>query len=95
MTTIQRKLYIFRCRACGKSRRQTFKKSKATIELCRKCRKDALEAARGPQSSLFEVKTLSLPKGLWLPGAVSEVNVKPTDFEDLGGSNRVVPQNDS
>ena len=42
----ERKVYFFQCAKCGKARRQTFRKSKAVDQLCRKCRVEAIRMAR-------------------------------------------------
>jgi hypothetical protein len=52
---VSRKVYFFECEGCRKKRRQTFRKSKAEVGLCRSCRQDALEVHKS-QLNLFEVE---------------------------------------
>lgn len=49
---ISRKIYFFTCEKCGNNRRQSFRRSKAEVGLCRKCRQAALLVHKN-QGSLF------------------------------------------
>lgn len=52
---VSRKVYYFECDGCRKKRRQTFRKSKAEVGLCRACRQDALKVHKS-QLNLFETE---------------------------------------
>lgn len=47
-----RQVYYFTCEKCGHTKRQTFKKSRAEVGLCKPCRREALLIHKN-QTSLF------------------------------------------
>lgn len=49
---LSRKIYFFTCEKCGHHKRQSFRRSKAEVGLCRKCRQAALLVHKN-QGSLF------------------------------------------
>lgn len=50
---MSRKIYFFTCEKCGHSKRQSFRKSKAEVGLCRICRRAALLVHKD-QGNLFD-----------------------------------------
>lgn len=48
----ERRLYYFTCEQCGKENRHSFKRKKAKMKVCKRCRKNAVDPN---QQSLFEV----------------------------------------
>lgn len=49
---ITRQVFYFTCEKCGHSKRQTFKRSRAEVGLCKPCRREALLIHKN-QTSLF------------------------------------------